>query len=130
MDPDLLSIKFWAFFAFTSKERGESIEPFASRTTEIPRQQIPSEPVIGMKSVSIASVYAIAVSFLWKFMLNNLLNRMLSMVQALTMIAHMMLIDVWYPENCQKFFGEIFSLLAFDFIPTEYFYPLIFKHKD
>ena len=50
-----------------------------------------------MKPLALTSLYVVAVSFLWKFVLSNLLNRLLSMVQALTLIAHMMLIDVWYP---------------------------------
>ena len=130
--PDLLVLRFWAYFTFTNM-KGVSIEPFTELRTEIQRQQIPSEPSISMEAVEIfasATLYTVILSFLLKFVLKTLLERLLSLIQALTLISHMMLIDVWYPQNCQTFFGTIFSLLAFDFIPTEYFYPLIFGIHD
>ena len=52
------------------------------------------------------------------------------MIRALTLMAHMMLIDMWYPKNIQTFFKEIFTLLAFDVIPTELIYPTLFGFTD
>ena len=69
-------------------------------------------------------------SYLAKYLLNNVLNRLLSMVRALTLMTHMMLIDVWYPDNVQRFFSQIFVLMSFDVIPTEYFVPQIFGFRE
>ena len=52
------------------------------------------------------------------------------MVRTISLMAHMMLINVWYPAHVQAFFSQIFVMIAFDLIPTEYFYPQVFGFSD
>ena len=44
------------------------------------------------------------------------------MVEPLTIILHMSLIDLNYPLNLQNFFSQLFPLITFDIIPTDNLY--------
>lgn len=39
----------------------------------------------------------------------------------------MFLIQLCYPANCINFFGQLFTLVSFNVIPTEYIYEKVFK---
>ena len=117
----------WFLFA---EESGLTIEPYAEFELDLPRQTIQTEPYINMQAVARTTVWAVILSFMLKFWLSNLLSSLLSMIRALTLMAHMMLINLWYPSNVQAFFGQVFDLLSFDALPTELFYPQIFKFHD
>lgn len=40
---------------------------------------------------------------------------------------HMFLLPFSYPLNCLKFFGQIFNLVSFDLLPTEYIFEKVFQ---
>ena len=116
-------MEFWGYFLFVSEKANIPLSENVSIEQEIVRQQIPSAPMLSMESVAQVALWTVVFTFIFRFALHKILESLLIMIQTLIIMAHTMLIDVWYPENVQKFFSEIFALLAFDMIPTEYFYP-------
>jgi len=43
------------------------------------------------------------------------------MITALGFITHFCLLNLDYPLNLLNFFAQLFPLIAFDFLPTEWF---------
>jgi hypothetical protein len=52
------------------------------------------------------------------------------MVEALLFVRHMMLLDLNYSYNLQKFFSELSVYLTFDLLPTKEWYAVIFQLQD
>jgi hypothetical protein len=48
------------------------------------------------------------------------------MVESLLFVRHMMLLDLNYSYNLQKFYKELSVYLTFDLLPTEEWYAVIF----
>lgn len=58
------------------------------------------------------------------------MNKILSQVRNLSLITHLMMLRLQYPEELNSFFGKIFEFVTFDVIPTEYIYPHILVDLD
>jgi hypothetical protein len=58
------------------------------------------------------------------------MDSLLGAIRSITIITHMTLITLIYPENVKTFFGSIFDLVAFELIQTDRLYPLIFEFDD
>lgn len=74
-----------------------------------------------------ASFTVLAVSFTLSFVLQAVLNRLLSSIRSLGLIVHMFLLSLSYPLNCLSFFGQIFNLISFNLIPTAYIFEKVFQ---
>lgn len=66
------------------------------------------------------------MSFTLQFALQAVLNRLLSSIRSLGIIVHMFLISLSYPLNCLTFFGQLFNLISFNLIPTNYIFKKVF----
>ena len=75
-------------------------------------------------------MYSLVISFVFKSVFNQILNSFIVLVGTLTIIHHMLLIDLWYPQNVQELFKGLFSLITFDMVPTELIYPKLFGLED
>jgi len=49
------------------------------------------------------------------------INKLLGMISALGFITHFCLLNLDYPLNLLNFFAQLFPLIAFDFLPTEWY---------
>lgn len=74
-----------------------------------------------------ASFTVLAVSFTLSFVLQAVLNRLLSSIRSLGLIVHMFLLSLSYPLNCLSFFGQIFNLISFNLVPTAYLFEKVFQ---
>ena len=74
-----------------------------------------------------ASFTVLAVSFTLSFVLQAVLNRLLSSIRSLGLIVHMFLLSLSYPLNCLSFFGQIFNLISFNLLPTAYIFEKVFQ---
>jgi hypothetical protein len=46
----------------------------------------------------------------------------LDLINPLKVFVHMALLDLLYPANVADFVGQLFPLITFDLIPTQYIY--------
>ena len=60
----------------------------------------------------------VILSQIFKFSMNNLLG----IIRSLSLITHMMLMQLIYAPTCVIFFGKILEFVTFDVIPTEDIY--------
>lgn len=61
------------------------------------------------------------------FLLQGVMNVILSSVTSLGVIFHMFLISLDYPVELMNFFGFIFPLITFDALPVSPLYEKIFQ---
>jgi hypothetical protein len=72
--------------------------------------------VHGMDSIAELTLAAIILSFLLSYFLKFLLDSLLGMIRSITIISHLTLISVVYPEKVQIFFNSIQNLVSYDLI--------------
>lgn len=58
------------------------------------------------------------------------MNSILSNVRCLSLITHLMMMQLNYPGNCVVFYGVVFNFVTFDVIPTDGIYGPIFNFDD
>ncbi len=61
------------------------------------------------------------------FILSAVLSQLLTVIRSITIIVHMMTIQLLLPANCVAFFALLAPLVTFDLIPTESLVEKIFK---
>ena len=52
--------------------------------------------------------------------LQYLINKILGVISALALVTHFCLLDLDYPLNVLTFLGQLFPIIAFDFLPEEW----------
>ena len=52
------------------------------------------------------------------FLLSAVLSQLLSVIRSITIIVHMMTIQILLPANCVAFFALLAPLVIFDLLPT------------
>ena len=52
------------------------------------------------------------------FILSAVLSQLLSVIRSITLIVHMMTIQILLPANCVAFFALLAPLVIFDLLPT------------
>ena len=62
----------------------------------------------------------------YQFFLGYGMNSILSNVRCLSLITHLMMMQLNYPANCVIFYGVVFNFVTFDVLPTEGLYGEIF----
>jgi hypothetical protein len=60
------------------------------------------------------------------FLLSAFLSQLLSLIRSITVIVHMMTIQILLPANCVAFFALLAPLVIFDLLPTGYLAEKIF----
>jgi len=53
------------------------------------------------------------------FILSAVLSQLLSVIRSMTIIVHMMTIQILLPANCISFFALLAPLVIFDLLPTD-----------
>jgi hypothetical protein len=51
----------------------------------------------------------------------------LDKIESLNLYTHLVTLDLLFPANVGDFVSQLFPLITFDLIPTEYIYPGMFK---
>ena len=98
---------------------GNQIKSQMELTKEIPRQ---IDPSVGAELDLVATLAADTTKFVFStsFLLNLLfiggLSSLLQMIQNLSKIVHMQLVNIKTPVNAQIFFSKLLSIVAFDII--------------
>ena len=100
-----------------SDVNGNHLQPNTTLKREIPRQMDSqsgevTEQVASLAANSVKSVFG--VSFILNLFFIGGLAQILSMIQNLSVIVHMQLVNVQSPPNVQGFFSKILSIVAFD----------------
>ena len=55
------------------------------------------------------------------------MNGVLNQVISLSLITHLMMMQLDYPQSAMIFFSKIFEFVTFDLIPTDHIYVEIFQ---
>ena len=71
-------------------------------------------------------IFMFALSIAVNFSLNNVLG----MIRNLSLITHLMIIQLSYPPNVVLFFAGLFEFVTFDLLPTDDIYGAIFDLDD
>lgn len=64
------------------------------------------------------------------YLLSSVLSQVLSVIRSLTIIVHMMTINVLLPANCISFFSVLAPLVMFDLLPTQKLANMIFRFPE
>lgn len=56
-----------------------------------------------------------------------IVNQLLSLVEALTVVSHFVVLNLHYSENLEGFFKDLFPLLTFDILPTDILFEYMFS---
>ena len=68
-----------------------------------------------------AVIVAVASLLVLNPILAYFINKLLGMISTLGFITHFCLLNLNYPLNLLNFFAQLFPLIAFDFLPTEWY---------
>jgi hypothetical protein len=108
-----------------------SIAQSSNVSGQVPRQLLrDGKKAIDLSKIAQASLWALIGSVLLSFILKKVLDSLLGLVRSLSIITHLTLIAVQYPENVSLFFNSLFDLVTFELINTEDLYPKIFEFTN
>ena len=124
--PDEVKIVFNDTSMFVST-KGIGMKQTETSKKKLPKLATPNQININARVVVIATFSTLAVTFTLQFALKAVLSSMLTQIQIMGLIVHMFLVSLSYPLNCFNFFGQLFSLVSFNLIPTGYIFEKIFK---
>ena len=116
--PQVLQITFNSQILFKDVE-GKAVFPRQTLTREIPRQ---IDPALGESldvaagAAADATKYAFTSSFFFQLLFIGGLSTLLQMIQNLSIMVHLQLVNVKTPANAQIFFSKLLSIVAFDII--------------
>ena len=58
------------------------------------------------------------------------MNNVLSQVRSLSLVSHLMMMQLTYPAASVVFYAAVFEFVTFDVVPTDGAYAAIFSFKD
>ena len=78
--------------------------------------------IVGKSGLFLAALF----SFLFSYSMNSLLAQ----VRSLSLITHLMMMQLEYPAPVAIFYAGIFEFVTFDLVPTEGLYDAVFSFRE
>jgi hypothetical protein len=134
-ESDFVVVKFWgAPYILTEDNKPIFKEAFAVRV-RIPLQTDAEDTSVIVTKVLTDSVGTAGEVILWtqfvaRILFSGAMNEVLGMMGFLQLVIYLPLVDVKFPPTAQLLYNQLTSIVTFDLLPTDDFYPLIFSFPE
>lgn len=124
---DKIQMTFNDPYLFQSTVSGMYIDQGYRVTANLPRQSFPGQLAVNTGTAVAVTKGVMIAAAAMPFILSAVLSQLLTVIRSITIIVHMMTIQLLLPANCVAFFAILAPLVIFDLIPTDSLAEKIFK---
>lgn len=125
-EKNTLQIFVWDSSLFVRASDLEPIAPLARFNVTIPKiteAELANTVDSYSTKATTGGMLGIVLLFMLNFVFNMGMNKVLSQVRNLSLVTHLMMMQLSYPGVLAIFFEKIFRFVTFDMIPTDEIYP-------
>lgn len=126
---DRLQVHFNGHWYFRARQDNEFVEQsVAVISKHVPPQMDPNSKFGSVSEfVSSATTAVIVIHFLLNLLLGTAIQQLLAAIRKLSIMLHLLIMNVTIPANAMVFFSSLFAFVSFDIVETEPFVRPLFR---